>query len=439
MSGIAEVLLNLGYKVSGSDLNKSPVVGRLEGLGAQIFQGHKKENVRDADIVIYSSAVVATNPEVVGAKEKKIPIIKRAEMLAELMRLKFGIAVAGSHGKTTTTSFLATILSSLNFKPTYIVGGVVKNLGSNAGMGEGEYLVAEADESDGSFLHLNPIISVITNIDNDHMDYYKDESTLVQAFVDFANKIPFYGHLVINGHDEKLGKSIGKLKRPFITFGIEGKELAVETLDYTASELKKEGEFLSFVLNCDSESGKFRIRMHGEHNALNAMGAIIVAHKLGASFKDIAQSIEGFEGVGRRLEILRDQDNVMVIDDYGHHPTEISATLNAIENRYEDCELNVIFQPHRYSRSKTHWEEFVEVLTRDFNVYILPIFAAGEEPISYIDSEVMVKKINESGGNAHYIDDLDSMKDSLVSKSNSKKLFLTLGAGSIGRQIRELL
>ena len=439
MSGIAEVLVNLGYKVSGSDLSKSNVVNRLETLGAKVFDGHRKENVKDADIVIYSSAVTSSNPEVVAAKEKNIPIIKRAEMLAELMRLKFGIAVAGSHGKTTTTSFLATILSNLNYRPTYIVGGVVKNLGSNAGMGEGEFLVAEADESDGSFMHLNPIISVITNIDNDHMDFYKNEETLVQAFVDFANKIPFYGHLIINGHDKKLGESIGSFKRPFVTFGIEGKELAVEKLDYCASDLKKEGEFLSFKLKNEGENATFRIRMHGEHNALNAMGAIIVAHKLGASFKDIADSIEGFEGVGRRLEILKNEENLMVIDDYGHHPTEIAATLNAIESRYEGWELNVIFQPHRYTRSKTHWEEFVEVLTRDFNVHILPIFAAGEEPISYIDSEVMVKKINESGGNAHYVEDLKTMKEDFYSNSNNgKRLYLTLGAGSIGRQIREL-
>ncbi|MCO4753790.1 MAG: UDP-N-acetylmuramate--L-alanine ligase [Bacteriovoracaceae bacterium] len=439
MSGIAEVLLNLGYKVSGSDLGRSPVVARLESLGAKVYVGHKKDNVKEADIVIYSSAVTETNPEFIGAKEKRIPIIKRAEMLAELMRLKFGIAVAGSHGKTTTTSFLATILSNLNFQPTFIVGGVVKNLGSNAGLGKAEYLVAEADESDGSFLYLNPIISVITNIDNDHLDYYKTEEALLDAFVSFANKVPFYGHLIINGHDTQLAKSLDKLKRPFVTFGIKGKELAAPSLDYTASELKKDGDYLSFMLETEGDKNQFKIKMHGEHNALNAVGAIIVAHKLGASFKDIAEAIIDFEGVSRRLETLRQDENIMVIDDYGHHPTEIDATLNAIKNRYEDYEINVIFEPHRFSRSKNHWDEFVDVLTRDFKVYILPIYAASEEPIAYIDSEIMVKNINEAGGNASYIENLDDMKEHLLARPKDKKLYLTLGAGSISRLVREIL
>ncbi|MEX0798459.1 MAG: UDP-N-acetylmuramate--L-alanine ligase, partial [Bacteriovoracaceae bacterium] len=376
MSGIAEVLLNLGYKVSGSDLARSSVVSRLEELGAKIYIGHRAENAQKADIVIYSSAVAKDNSELKAAKDQKIPTIKRAEMLAELMRLKFGIAVAGSHGKTTTTSFLATVLTKLNFKPTYIVGGVVKNLGSNAGLGEGDYLVAEADESDGSFLYLNPIISIITNIDNDHLDYYQSEDALHAAFIDFANKVPFYGHLILNAHDSHLAANVGKLKRPFVTFGIKGKPLAIKDLDYAAEDLKKEGEFLSFTLAHKKEKTAFKIRMHGEHNALNAMGAIIAAHKLGASLKDVADVLVEFEGVSRRLETLRDQDNVLVIDDYGHHPTEIKATLDAIEERYGDWEINVVFEPHRYSRTQTFWTEFVATLTRKFKVYILPIYSA---------------------------------------------------------------
>lgn len=439
MSGIAEVLINLGYKVSGSDLGQSPVVERLEKLGAKIFAGHREENVKDADIVIYSSAVTDKNPEYRAAAEKRIPIIKRAEMLAELMRLKFGIAVAGSHGKTTTTSFLATALSNLNYRPTYIVGGVVKNLGSNAGLGEGDYLVAEADESDGSFLYLNPIISIITNIDNDHLDYYKTEEALHDAFIQFANKAPFYGHLILNGQDKQIGKNINKLKRPFVTFGIAGRELAVEKLDYTARNLVSEGEFLKFELEHEGGKTCFKIRMHGEHNVLNAMGAIIAAHKLGASLQDVSEAIVDFEGVGRRLETLSDKDNVLVVDDYGHHPTEINATLEAIQNKYADYEINVIFQPHRYSRSKNFWTEFAQALTRDFNVYILPIFAAGEEPVPYIDSEVMVKNVNENGGNAIYIKELVDLKSEILSPSRNKRLFLTLGAGSISRQVRDLL
>lgn len=439
MSGIAEVLINLGYKVSGSDLNRSPVVERLETLGAQIFLGHAGSNVKDADIVIYSSAVTNENPEYVAAQNKRIPIIKRAEMLAELMRLKFGIAVAGSHGKTTTTSFLATALSNLKFKPTYIVGGVVKNLGSNAGLGEGEYLVAEADESDGSFLYLNPIISIITNIDNDHLDYYKTEENLHRAFVDFANKVPFYGHLILNGHDKQIGQNIEKIKRPFVTFGFKGKELFVERLDYVAESLGFDGEYSLFTISHNDEACEFRIKMHGEHNALNAMGAIITAHKLGASLKDAAASIADFEGVGRRLETLSHKDNVLVIDDYGHHPTEIEATLSAIGNKYDDFEINVIFEPHRYTRSENFWSEFVSALTRDFKVNILPIYSAGEKPVPYIDSEVMVKNINENGGNASYIQALSDLASEITKPSQKKKLFLTLGAGSISRQIRELL
>lgn len=439
MSGIAEVLLNLGYKVSGSDINRSPVVERLESLGAKIFLGQKAENVEKADIVIYSSAVTEENPEHKAAKEKGLPIIKRAEMLAELMRLKFGIAVAGSHGKTTTTSFLATILSKLDYEPTYIVGGVVKNLGSNAGMGRGEYLVAEADESDGSFLYLNPIISVITNIDNDHLDFYKSEDALRQAFADFANKVPFYGHLILNGQDEQIGKNLSKLKRPFVTFGIKGRKTFAQNLDYTAEILDTEGEFLKFDLKSARDSGTFKIKMHGEHNALNAMGAIIAAHKLGASFKDIAGAIVEFEGVGRRLEVLSDKNNVLIIDDYGHHPTELAATLKAVEERHQDREIVAVFEPHRYTRSENFWSEFVEVLTRKFKVYILPIYSAGENPVPYIDSEVMVKNINEKGGNAEHIRSLCDLKDLILAPSEKKKLVLTLGAGSISRQIRELL
>lgn len=439
MSGIAEVLLNLGYKVSGSDLRASPAVERLASLGAKIFLGHEETNVQNADIAVYSSAVTAENPEFQAAAEKGIPIIKRAEMLAELMRLKFGIAVAGSHGKTTTTSFLATVLSNLNYEPTYIVGGVVKNLGSNAGIGRGDYLVAEADESDGSFLCLNPIISVITNIDNDHLDFYKSEEALLRAFADFANKIPFYGHLIINGHDPQIGKILKKIKRPVISFGLKGKFPEANGLDYLAANIRREGEGLAFDLEHAGESVSFKIRMHGEHNVLNALGAVIAAHKLGAGLEEISTALSSFEGVGRRLETLMDKDNVAVIDDYGHHPTEIAATLAAVKERYAEKEINVVFEPHRYTRSENFWSEFVEALTGDFKVYILPVYSAGEKAVPYIDSEVMVKNINENGGNAKHIKSLAELETDIFSPSKSEKLYLTLGAGSIGRQIRELL
>ena len=330
MSGIAEVLLSMGYKVSGSDVNLSSSLEKLEKLGAEIFLGHQAQNVEGATTVVYSSAISSTNPEVVYSKEKNIPLMRRAEMLAELMRLKKGIAIAGTHGKTTTTSFLATILHESRLDPTYIIGGIVHNLKGHAKIGSGEFLVAEADESDGSFLLLNPVMSIITNIDHDHMDFYKSEENLLASFKSFANKIPFYGICAINGHDKNLMEIRKGLKKPCVTFGIGDEGSA---FDYEARNVSISSDTLTSYDLYFRGVKKVRIQMTlpGRHNILNSLGAIALAHNLDVDFALIARSIRKFNGVGRRLQQLFKDKSFEILDDYAHHPTEISTTLKAVK------------------------------------------------------------------------------------------------------------
>lgn len=439
MSGIAEVLIRLGYNVTGSDLSESDTVEKLKKLGATIYIGHEAKNVKDVQIVVYSSAVNAKNPEVQEAKFQGIPIIKRAEMLAELMRLKKGIAVAGSHGKTTTTSFLATILDKLDYKPTYIIGGVVKNLGGHAHTGDSEILVAEADESDGSFLFLNPIMSVVTNIDNDHLDHYGNVENLQKAFVEFLNKVPFYGLLALNAHDKTSCELLKEVKRPYKIFGIDSDEKYVDKVDYLASNVEHTNEGMKFILTHEEESYKFDIKLSGKHNVLNAIGAIVMAHQLGASFKEIAKVLPEFEGVSRRLEKLKEDEDLIVIDDYAHHPTELVATISTLRRRYKDKKLVTIFEPHRFSRTKNFWNEFVNSFAEADEVYISPIYPASEEPIQYIDSEILVKNINEKYKNAHFLHSLSEMKVVLEKFNKTNTVVVTLGAGPISKAMRSLL
>ncbi len=439
MSGIAEVLLSLGYNVTGSDLNDSEVVNKLRSLGAQIYIGHEASNVKNVQIVVYSSAVNNSNPEVQEAKKTGIPIIKRAEMLAELMRLKKGIAVAGSHGKTTTTSFLATILEKLDYKPTYIIGGIVKNLGGHAHIGDSDLLVAEADESDGSFLYLNPIMSVVTNIDNDHLDYYGNIENLKKAFVEFLNKVPFYGLIVLNAHDETTAEILNQIKRPYKVFSIEGDKNYIENADYMASNLEHTDAGMSFDLKFEDQTCSFEIQLSGNHNVLNAIGSIVVAHQLGAKFEDIQKVISDFEGVSRRLEKLKNDDELLIIDDYAHHPTELVATISTLRKKYKNKKLIAIFEPHRYSRTQSFWKEFVESFEDVDSVYVSPIYPASEEPIQYIDSEILVKNINEKYSNAFFIKSLDDMKSILDENKNNNALIVTLGAGPISKTIRKIL
>tara|TARA_B100001971_G_scaffold213155_1_gene245548 strand:- start:137069 stop:138433 length:1365 start_codon:yes stop_codon:yes gene_type:complete len=432
MSGIAEVLLNLGYKVSGSDLNKSSVIENLIKKGLEFHQGHRAENLKNVNIMIYSSAIKSENPEFQEAERLNIPIIKRAEMLAELMRLKFGIAIAGSHGKTTTTSMLATILSGLKLSPTFIVGGVVKNLGSNAGLGEGDILVAEADESDGSFHFLNPIVTVLTNIDNDHIDYYGSEEKLTESFVSFVNKVPFYGEIILNFDDAKIREQSDKFNRKHTTFGFDN-----NSYDYNITNYKSENGKAYFSLKKKEESYDFEIQMSGKHNVSNCVGAIIVAHKLKHSFESIQKALNCFEGVGRRLEKLYESENLLIIDDYAHHPTELEKTINSVINTYKDYKINFVFEPHRYSRTKNFWNDFVSVLTTQINTYILPIYPAGEDLIPYIDSELLVKQLVKSETPAKFINSINDLK--IEKNSSEKTLFVFMGAGPISKNIREYI
>ncbi|CBW25006.1 UDP-N-acetylmuramate--L-alanine ligase (UDP-N-acetylmuramoyl-L-alanine synthetase) [Halobacteriovorax marinus SJ] len=433
MSGIAEVLLSLGYKVSGSDIAESATVAKLRKLGADVFVGHKSENITDATVMVYSSAIDDTNPEVIAAKAKRLPIMRRAEMLAELMRLKKGLAIAGTHGKTTTTSFLATILQESKYDPTYIIGGIVKNLDGHAKVGKGEFLVAEADESDGSFLLLNPIMSVVTNIDNDHMDHYGSEANLLSSFTEFINKVPFYGLTALNAHDERLMALTKEVKKPWVTFGVETEA------DFEARDIRYENNITIYDLYHSGEKKiEIRITIPGKHNILNSLGAIALAFNMGVPFEEIAKSIIKFDGVGRRFQTLVAKDNFEVIDDYAHHPTEIDVTLKAMKETRPNKKIVVVFEPHRYSRTRDCWDSFLHCFNSADTVYISPIYPASEKPIPGIEADRLIADINKL--HPDLVKKLDSIEniDSIIDNYKEENVTLvTLGAGSIGRIIRE--
>lgn len=436
MSGIANILINLGYQVSGSDLSENLNVQNLKNLGAQIYKGHAASNIENVQLVVYSSAINHSNPEVQKAKELHIPIIKRAEMLAELMRLKFGIAVAGSHGKTTTSSFLSTILKELDYKPTCIIGGIVKNLGGHAVKGDGDYLVAEADESDGSFLFLNPIMSVITNIDDDHLDYYKTSENIEAAFEEFANKVPFYGCVALNIHDEKSMKLKGKLRRPYITYGLNTLK---EKADFVASDIEYTEDGTSFRVNHEDQTSQASITLSGEHNVLNATAAIAMACKLGVSLGNACDKISSFEGVGRRFEILHRTDKMVVVDDYGHHPTELQATIATAKDRYPHRKIIAIFEPHRFTRTKNFWNDFRDSFSNVDKAFITPIYPASEEPIENITSERLVAEINEKYANASLMNDWNELSSLFDEYQDQDFVILSMGAGSISSMTRSKL
>lgn len=433
MSGIAEVLLASGYKVSGSDVSESPNVLKLKSLGGEIYIGHKAENLNGVTVVVYSSAVTDSNPEVVRAKHEGIPVIRRAEMLAELMRLKYGLAVAGTHGKTTTTSFLATILQECHLDPTYIIGGIVKNLNGHAKVGKGDFLVAEADESDGSFLLLTPIMSVITNIDNDHMDHYGTEENLYKSFVKFANKIPFYGIVALNGHDEKLMHLKEEMKRPVVTFGID------ITADFMAKNVLYGHFDTEFDLYHKNEfKVRFQIHLPGRHNVLNCLGAVALAFHAGIKLDEIAKAAKKLEGVGRRFQLLFKENTFEVVDDYGHHPTEIASTLRIVKETRSDYKKIVIFEPHRFTRTRDCWDQFLHCFNDADEVYLLPIYAASEHLIDGITTDRLVEDINQL--HPHFAKKIKSINDlgSVIdSHKNNKTIVITLGAGSIGKAARK--
>lgn len=427
MSGIAEILLKLGYKVQGSDLSKNDRTKSIESLGGNVFQGHDGSFIsKETSVVVFSTAVPDSNPEIQKAKELKIPLIKRAEMLAELMRLKYGIAVAGTHGKTTTSSILATILHQLNIDPTHVIGGVVQNFGGNAQLGKSDFIVVEADESDGSFLHLNPVLSVITNIDNDHLDHYGTEEKIYEAFEKFSNKIPFYGINAFNVHDQKLVDLMSKTRKPYRTFGIE-----IEC-DYQAKNVKiLQGSSIFDLYFKNKKITEVEIQLPGEHNVLNALGAITVAHQIEDNLVEIAKAASAFKGVGRRFETLYSKDDFTIVDDYAHHPTEIEVVLKTAF-QIETPKLVVIFEPHRFSRTRDCWEQFKTCFQNVKDLVLLPIYPASESPIPGISSVELAKEI----GRPKLPNNWEETENYLNELRQGKAFILTLGAGAIGRNIR---
>jgi UDP-N-acetylmuramate--alanine ligase len=439
MSGIAEVLLSLGYPVSGSDIANTATTLSLQKNGAEIHLGHQESNLENAGLVVYSSAIDGTNPEIQRAKRERIPLVRRAEMLAELMRLKYGIAIAGSHGKTTTTSMVATIFHDAGKDPTHIIGGVVSNLGGHAKKGDGEFLIAEADESDGSFLHLNPIMAVVTNIDNDHLDFHKTEENIRKAFTDFINRLPFYGKVALNAHDAGTKKIMDFVKRPYVLFGIaRGLDDRV-ALDYSADKVIFQPGHTEFDLwSKGSRVGRIVTQTSGEHNVLNALAAIAISHESGLTFPQIIAGLAKFQGVGRRLERLWQKNGFEVIDDYGHHPTEIRATLATLKNVFKKP-ICVVFEPHRYSRTQQLWQDFVDCFSDADEVFVGPIYAASEAAIPGITSEKLVLALKAKVPHTTFLPNLDKMRDLIVERQNKDMVFLTLGAGSISKKAKAIV
>jgi len=426
MSGIAEILLSMGFQVSGSDLRRGPVTDRLAQLGATIFEGHEAGHVAGATVVVTSSAVPPNNPEVLEARVRKIPVIQRAEMLAELMRLKYGIAIAGMHGKTTTTSMVAAALGAGGLDPTVVVGGRVDALGSNAKLGSTQYLVAEADESDRSFLKLSPILAVVTNLDREHMDCYRDMDDVESAFVSFMDKVPFYGAVTACIDNASLAAVLPRVHRRVFTYGV------TREADYRLELLEsKPGSFSRFLVSTAMGSlGPFELHVPGRHNVLNATAAVAIAHQLEVSSDQIAEGLKGFRGVDRRFQVRGQAGGVTVVDDYGHHPTEIRATLAAAR----ECaphHIHVVFQPHRFTRTRDLLDEFGGAFKDADSVVILPIYAASEEPLPGITSELLTSKITSPG--AKFAQDFSCAVASIVREAREGDMVMTLGAGSVSQ------
>jgi UDP-N-acetylmuramate--alanine ligase len=437
MSGIAEVLCNLDFKISGSDLKKSPNTDRLEKLGASVYEGHAAENVGNADVVVYSSAVKNDNPEVIEAKSRLIPVIPRAEMLAELMTLKpYSVAVAGSHGKTTTTSMVATILGHAGVDPTTIVGGVVDTLGSNARLGQSDWFVTEADESDRSFLMLSPTVALVTNVDREHMDSYKGMEDVMQCFMDFVNKVPFYGAAILCLDDPNVQAIIPHIKRRRVTYGFSAQA------DVSAHHIQYNDSFGStFTVWKGTEVlGEIYLPVPGKHNVYNALGATAIALELDVPFEKIAGAFQIFKNANRRFQFKGDAKGITVVDDYGHHPTEILATLAAARNGSGGRRTVVIFQPHRYTRTQDLMDDFARSFNNADVLCLLDIYAASEAPIEGITAEILTEKIKQYGHkNVHYIGDIETAAERIVEQLQEGDLVITLGAGSVTRLSEQIL
>ncbi len=437
MSGIAEVLCNLGFKISGSDMKKSRVTDRLELFGATVYEGHRAENVGEAQVVVRSTAVRDDNPEVVEARNRSIPVIPRAEMLAELMTLKpYSVAVAGSHGKTSTTSMVATILGHAGLDPTTVVGGVVDTLGSNARLGASDWFVTEADESDRSFLMLYPTIAVVTNIDREHMDSYADMLDVLGCFRDFINKVPFYGAAILCLDDPNVQAVIPNIKRRRVTYGFTAQA------DVSARDITFNENFSSTftVLKGSEVLGEVNLPVPGKHNVYNALAAIAVALEIDIPFEKIAEGFKAFKNANRRFQFKGEAKGVAIVDDYGHHPTEIVATLDAARKGSGGKRTVVIFQPHRYTRTQDLMEDFARAFNNADVLYVLDIYAASEDPIDGISAETLTEKIRLYGHkNAHYLGDVETAVEKVVPELKEGDLLITLGAGSVTKLSDQIL
>lgn len=443
MSGIAEVLHNLGYEVTGSDLKESETVNRLSGLGIKVFAGHRPENINGAHVVVISSAVSPENPEVVAAKKRSIPVIPRAEMLAELGRLKYGVLIAGAHGKTTTTSLVSAVLSNGGLDPTIVIGGKLRSTGSNARLGQGEFIVAEADESDGSFLKLSPTIAVVTNIDREHMDFFRNMDEIKTAFVSFINKVPFYGLAIICRENEFIREITPKIHRRYITYGL------TDEADVYATNITIGYMSVTFdVVYKGRSMGNFSISMPGIHNVLNALASIAVGMELKLDISRIKEALRGFTGIQRRFEFKGEARGVKIFDDYGHHPAEIRATLGAAKESLlrsvapteDKGRLIVIFQPHRYTRTRDLMLEFAASFTEADALFMVDIYSAGESPLDGISSETLSSAIKKNGhGNVTYISDRSALVKFVAGKVRPDDLVLTLGAGDVWKLGEDLL
>jgi UDP-N-acetylmuramate--alanine ligase len=431
MSGIAEVLLNLGYRVTGTDLATSETTARLRELGATVHEGHSADHLGDADVVVVSSAVGMSNPEVVAARQRKIPVIPRAEMLAELMRLKQGIAIAGSHGKTTTTSLVAAILHAAQIDPTVVIGGKVNSFASNARLGRGEVLLAEADESDGSFLYLTPTFAVVTNIDNEHLDHHGSLEALLDTFVGFANRVPFYGMAAVCLDDPNVAGVLPRLHKRIVTYGISN-----TSADYVATSIEHDGPSLRFrVVVRGRDRGEFRLGMPGVHNVSNALAAMAIADEYEIPIDVVRHALGSFEGVQRRFTLRGEAGGVLVVDDYGHHPTEIRATLAGARASYAGRRIVGVLQPHRYTRLRDNLEGFAVCMDAADLVVLTDVYAAGEAPIPGASTDALAERLvaRRPPGTVVVERDFASLPGRLVDLSRAGDLLITLGAGSITR------
>ena len=439
MSGVAEVLLNQGYRISGSDLKQSPVIERLESLGVKIFLQHDQSNIESAQAVVTSSAVNEDNPEVAAALENRIPVVPRAEMLAELMRFRHGIAVAGTHGKTTTTSLLASIFSKADLDPTFVIGGVLNSSGTNAKLGASRFLIAEADESDASFLHLQPMVSIVTNIDADHMSTYEgDFSVLTDTFIEFLHNLPFYGLAVICNEDPVLKDIINKISRPVITYGLN------DDADVYATDIRQDLMSTEFTAHGPGfDKLEIKLKMPGEHNVLNALAALSVAIDEGIEPEIIKAALEEFQGVGRRFENYGDfkipGGSVMMVDDYGHHPREVAATIKAIRAGWPEKRLIMIYQPHRYSRTRDLYEDFVQVLSEVDVLLLMDVYSAGEDVIPGADGRSLCRSIRQRGKvDPVFVETPEELPSLIENIIRDNDILLTQGAGNIGAIAKKL-